>query len=44
MDQANGRFSVDWVVGRDLDVGGSELRDLGFRTCEIPAHVPDQRK
>jgi COP9 signalosome complex subunit 7 len=31
MDQVNGRFSVDWVVGRDLDVGGSELRDLGMR-------------
>ncbi|KAJ9123702.1 hypothetical protein QFC24_003476 [Naganishia onofrii] len=31
MDQASARFSVDWVLGRDLDVGGSGLRDLGMR-------------
>ncbi|KAI5455251.1 hypothetical protein NCC49_000067 [Naganishia albida] len=42
MDQVNERFSVDWVLGRDLSVGGSELRDLGKRLdnwCEMTENL-----
>ncbi|KAJ9107323.1 hypothetical protein QFC21_000773 [Naganishia friedmannii] len=42
MDQINARFSVDWVLGRDLDVGGSGLRDLGMRLenwCEMTENL-----